>query len=147
MFPLFLALTVVSLVALIVGAILLLLRRRTLVARQVGPEAGAQVMHNSAMPLPDDHTVAETRASAFIGTGASLHVEAEISFADGKQAWRERNWGDVLLVALLSFSFIGVFLFGALSLLTGLDDKLLGIIALVLAIWLIVRMGRDFLKA
>ena len=147
MFPLFLALTVLSLVALIAGSILLLVRRRSRVVRQVGPEAGAQVMHNSAMPLPDDLTVAETSTSAFIGTGVSLHVEAEISFADGKQAWRERHWGDVLLVALLAFGFAGLFLFGALSLLTGLDDKLPGLIALALALWFIARMGRDFLRA
>lgn len=146
MFPLFLTLAVLSIGALVAGLILLLLRRGR-VTRVAGPEVGEQVMSNDAVPKPGEVTVTETKASAFAGTGARVHVEGEIYLAEAKQAWTERCWTDALTSLLILLGFMGPFLFGALAILTGFDNKLPGIAALALAIWVVARLARELAKA
>jgi hypothetical protein len=66
-----------------------------------------------------------------------------MSLAEAGQALRARRWAEALLILA---GFAGLFLFGALALLTGLEGKLSGVVALAVAVWVIVRIGRDLVK-
>jgi hypothetical protein len=148
MFPLLLALFVISVVVLAAGAILLLTGRGK-VSRQTGREAGAAVM-GAIMedePEPDQVTVADVEKSVFIGTGARVQVEAEGSFTEVKAALRDRRWGDALPGLLIGLGMAGLLIFGSLALMTQIEERIIGIAIVVVAVYAAARIGWDFIKA
>lgn len=147
MFPLFLALTILSGIALAAGAIMLLVRRGD-VSKTTATGVGADIMGDDDEPSDlTELTVAEKELSFFKGKSVAVGVSGELSLTEAKQAWRERRWDVVLNAALLVFGFGGLFLFGALSIFTGLESKLPGILALAAAAYVLYILIRDLIKS
>ena len=57
-----------------------------------------------------------------------------------KQAVRERRWHDALPGLLVFHGTIGLLLFGALALLAGVDNRLVGAAAVAVATYAVGRM-------
>jgi len=150
MFLLFLCLAILSVLCLVAG-IAWILAARGKVERTSGPEVGKEIMSGQmeADEVRDDGqvAVAERSAAVFTGTGAKVEVEAETSFTELKAQLRARDWTQALPTLLAVCGLIGLILFGSLALFTGLENKLIGALILVVALYALIRVGRDYVRA
>ena len=150
MFVLFLCLAIVSVLGLVAG-VAWFLAARGKVERTSGPEVGKEIMSGQmqADDVVDDGqlAVAERSAAVFAGTGAKVEVEAETSFTELKDQLRARDWTQALPTLLVVCGLLGLILFGSLALLMGLENKLLGAVILVVALYALIRVGRDYVRA
>ena len=145
MFVLLLALTVLSLIVLIVGFIWLLASRGQTTRRR-GPDVGAEIMtglgeedEEGAIPLVEK--------SVFVGTGVQVTRDVDVSFGDIKGMLRERQWRGALPAMLVIVGLFGLVVFGVLALWLKMDDKLIATVIVAVVLFTMGRIGWSFLRA
>jgi hypothetical protein len=145
MFVLFLALTILSLIVLIVGFIWLLTARgRT--TRRSGPDVGAEIM--TGMGEEDEEgAIPLVEKSVFVGTGTQVTRDIEVPFGDIKGMIRDRQWGAALPVLLAMAGLFGLIVFGVLALWVKMDDKLIATVIAAVVLFTMGRIGWSFLRA
>jgi hypothetical protein len=144
MFVVFLALSIVSLIILIVGFILLLtVSGKT--TRRKGRDVGAEIM--SDLGEDDEEGIPVVEKSVFVGTGVTVSREADISFDEIKQAIKNRQWRDGLPALLVIVGLFGLVLFGVFALWLKLDDKLVATLIAAVVIFTVGRIGLSLIRA
>ena len=147
MFVLFLALTILSLVVLIVGFVWLLGSRGQTIRRS-GPDVGAEIMTGMGDDgVDDDEAIPLVEKSVFAGTGAQVRRDAEVSFGDIKGMIRDRQWRGALPALLTIGGLFGLIVFGVLALWVKLDDKLIATLIAAVVLFTMGRIGWSFLRA
>ena len=146
MFVLFLALTILSLIVLIVGFIWLLTAHGQ-TTRRSGPDVGAEIMTGMGDGVDDDEAIPLVEKSVFVGTGAQVTRDVDVSFGDIKGMLRDRQWRGVLPVLLAMGGLFGLIVFGVLALWLKMDDKLIATVIAVLVLFTMARIGWSFLRA
>jgi hypothetical protein len=145
MFPLLIALSVLSLIAMITGIVWTL----TLVGqtqRRSGPEVGAEIVADQMSDEADENTVLAQR-TAFKGKATSIQAEAEFSFVEIKGVLKAGKWREVLPILLAMGGLLGLLAFGSLALLVGVDNKLFGLVVVGVAMYAVVRTLISFAQA
>ena len=148
MFALFLALAILSLIVLIVGFIWLLASSgRT--TRRSGAEVGAEIMTGMGVDVDggDDEAIPLVEKSAFVGTGAQVTRDVDVSFADIKGMMRERQWRGALPALLAMTGLFGLIVFGVLALWVKMDEKLVATVIAAVVLFTMGRIGWSFLRA
>ena len=144
MFILFLALAVLSLIVLIVGFIWLLTAHgRT--TRRSGPDVGAEIM--TGLGDGDEDAIPLVEKSVFVGTGAQVTRDADVSFGDIKGMLRDRQWRAALPALLAMAGLFGLIVFGVLALWVKMDDKLIATVIAAVVLFTMGRIGWSFLRA
>ena len=149
MFVTLLALTILSVVAIIGGTAWTLVeggRRRRSTGAQISPAiVDEQLTDDEDL---DQVSLAETSASVFKGRAVAVGAETEISFSEIKAALRVREGRRAALPLLLAIGgILGLVLFGALTLLVALDNKVIGEVALAMALYTIFNVAKGFARA
>jgi len=146
MFVLFLGLAILSLILLVIGAIWLLAGRGQ-TTRRSGRDVGAEIMGGLGEEQDDGVTVPLFEKSAFVGTGAKVTRESEMSFTEIKQLVRDREWRAALPVLLAMAGLFGLFIFGALALWSKMDDKLIATLIAGVVLFTMARIAWNFVRA
>ena len=145
MFVLFLALAILSLIALIVGFVWLLASRgRT--TRRSGRDVGAEIMTGMGED-DDDDAIPLVEKSVFVGTGAQVTRDVDVSFGDIKGLIRDRQWRGALPALLAMVGLFGLIVFGVLALWVKMDDKLIATVIAAVVLFTMGRIGWSFLRA
>jgi hypothetical protein len=146
MFVLFLALTILSLIVLIVGFIWLLVSRgRT--TRRSGPDVGAEIMNGMGNEIDDEVVIPVFEKSVFAGTGAQVTRDVDVSFGDIKGMLRDRQGRGALPALLVMGGLFGLVIFGVLALWVKMDDKLIATAIAAVVLVTMARIGWSFLRA
>jgi hypothetical protein len=145
MFVLFLALTILSLIVLIVGFIWLLTARGQ-TTRRSGRDVGAEIM--TGMGAEDEEeAIPLIEKSVFVGAGAKVTRDVDVSFGDIKGMIRDRQWRAALPVLLAMGGLFGLIVFGVLALWVKMDDKLIATVIAAVVLFTMGRIGWSFLRA
>lgn len=145
MLMLFIVLSAVSLVAMVVG-IVWTVAVGGQVQTRTGSDASADVIDRQMVDREEQaHAVA--RRTYFKGKAVAVQGEAEVSFDEVKALIRAGHWRYAAPVLLLIGSLFGLFLFGALAILVGVENKLVGGVALAIALYAILRTLIGFARA
>lgn len=144
MFLLWLTLTVTSAVVLATGFVWIMISSGETRVRN-GEQVGAETMASGVDE--DDEGLTLREASTFKGEAIGLQREASFSFGEIKALLRARRWRQALPLLLTMGGLAGLLLFGALALMAGLEDRLVGGLALLLVLYTLVRAGIDFVRA
>lgn len=143
LFIFMLGLAGISLIVLIAGAVITLIRGgRTQIRSR--PDVGAEILGDQVV-AGDDGFIAGQR-SVFVGKAVSVERNATISFANVKQHLAS---GDILalLPALLVIGgFVGLLFFGALAVLLAAPN-IIGIAVTLIVLYVLARMVIDFIRA
>ena len=145
MFILFLALTILSLIVLIVGFIWLLAAQgRT--TRRSGRDVGAEIMTGMGDEDEED-AIPLVEKSVFVGTGVQVTRDVDVSFGDIKGMMRDRQWRGALPALLAMAGLFGLIVFGVLALWVKMDDKLIATVIAAVVLFTMGRIGWSFLRA
>ena len=145
MFWVFLILTIISLIALIAGFIWLLASGGSM-ERRSGAQVGAEVMDDDEED--DGFTLsASGEQKAFRGTGSQVSVGASYSFAEIKDHIATGHWKQAAPALLTIGGMFGLFFFGALTVFLTLDDRWVGYLLLVIAVYSVIRVAIGFARA
>ena len=144
LFILFLALTGLSVVALIVGMVWTVVvfgqtRQRS------GPEVGAEIMSDRMARDSEGHT--RPQQVFFKGKAVAVERKASLSFAEIKQQLMAGEWLQMFPVLLAMGGFFGLFLFGAAAAWLGMENKLMAGLIVVVALYALIRMVTAFARA
>ena len=143
MFILFLALTGLSVLALIAGTVLTaILFGRT--RWRSGPEIGAELM---AERMARESGGVKPQHVFFIGKGVAVDREANLSYAEIKQRLMAGQWLLMLPVLLAVGGLLGLFLFGSAAAWLGIKDKLVAGVIVVVAFYALFRIISNFVRA
>jgi hypothetical protein len=143
MLILFLALTGLSVVALIAGTVLTaILFGRT--RWRSGPEIGAELM---AERMARESGGVKPQHVFFIGKGVAVDREANLSYAEIKQQLMAGRWLLMLPVLLAIGGLLGLFLFGSAAAWLGIKDKLVAGAIVVVAFYALFRIISNFVRA
>jgi hypothetical protein len=143
MLILFLALTGLSVVALIAGTVLTaILFGRT--RWRSGPEIGAELM---AERMARESGGVKPQHVFFIGKGVAVDREANLSYAEIKQRLMAGQWLLMLPVLLAVGGLLGLFLFGSVAAWLGIEDKLVAGAVVVVAFYALFRIISNFVHA
>ena len=144
MFILFLALTGLSVMALIVGTVWTAVgfgqtRQRS------GSEVGAEAMADRMARDSEGHT--RPQYVSFKGKAAATEREASLSLAEIKQQLRAGQWLQMLPVLLAIGGFLGLFLFGSVAAWLGMENKLLAGLIVITALYTLIRAVSALVRA
>ena len=144
MFILFLALTGLSVVALIVGTVWSAMvfgqtRRRS------GSEVGAEAMADRMARDSEGHT--RPQHVFFKGKAVAVDRKASFGFAEIKQQLRAGQWLQMFPILLAVGGFVGLFLFGAAAAWLGMENKLLAGLIVIVALYALIRMVSAVVRA
>jgi hypothetical protein len=142
---LFIVLSALSLVAMVVG-IVWTVAVGGQVQTRTGSDVGTEVI---ARQMVDREEQASTLAQRthFLGKAVAVRGEAEVGFDEVKALIRAGHWRHAAPILLLIGSLFSVLLFGALAILVGVENKLVGGVALAIALYAIVRTLIGFARA
>ena len=136
MLILFVALTILSILALFAGFVWVLVSKGES-SRHSGEAVGAELMREQ---FEDDEEWSITEKSVFRGKAKAVEREASISFSDVKKQVKSGNWRESLPLLLAVGGFLGLLVFGSLALFFALDDKLVGGLIAAVAIFTVARI-------
>ena len=139
----FIVLTVISLIALILGFVLFLTGSGK-TQRRKGEQVGAQVM---AEQTPDERDPPVAQTAAFKGKAGRVEREASVSFAEIKDSIVLGNWRQVLPALLATGGMIGLMIFSSLTIFLLLDDKLIGGVILLVVAYAVIRLLINIARA
>lgn len=145
MLLLLIALSALSLVAMVVG-IVWTVTVGGQVQTRTGSDAGTEAI---ARRMVDREEQARTvaRRTYFKSKAVAVQGEAEVGFDEVKALIRAGHWRYAAPVLLLIGSLFGLLLFGALAVLVGVENKLIGGVALAIALYAIIRTLIGFVRA
>jgi len=144
MFILFLALTGLSVVALIVGTVWTAVvfgqtRQRS------GPEVGAEIMAERMTRDSEGHV--GPQHVFFKGKAVAVEREASFSFAEVKQQLTAGEWRQMFPVLLAIGGFLGLFLFGSVAAWLGIENKLVAGLIVIVALYALIRTVSALVRA
>ena len=145
-FTIFLILAVASLIALIVGFILLMTSRGE-TTRRSGREVGAEIMGSLGEEETEGVSIPVLEKSVFVGTGVSVTRETEMSYAEVKQLVRDRRWRAALPPLLVIGGMFGMVIFGVLALWLKLDDKLIATLIAAVVLFTMGKIALGFIRS
>ena len=146
MFVLLIALTILSLLVLIVGFIWLLAAHgRT--TRRSGRDVGAEIMTGVGDGGDDDEAIPLVEKSVFAGAGVQVTRDVDVSFGDIKGMMRDRQWRGALPALLAMAGLFGLIVFGVLALWVKMDDKLIATVIAAVVLFTMGRIGWSFFRA
>lgn len=145
-FTIFLILAVASLIALIVGFILLMTSRGE-TTRRSGREVGAEIMGSLGEEETEGVSIPVLEKSVFVGTGVEVSREVEMSYAEVKQLVRDRRWRAALPPLLVIGGMFGLIVFGVLALWLKLDDKLVATLIAAVVLFTMGKIALGFIRA
>ena len=145
-FTIFLILAVASLIALIVGFILLMTSRGE-TTRRSGREVGAEIMGSLGEEETEGVSIPVLEKSVFVGTGVEVSREVEMSYAEVKQLVRDRRWRAAMPPLLVIGGMFGLIVFGVLALWLKLDDKLVATLIAAVVLFTMGKIGLGFIRA
>jgi len=134
---LFIVLAGLSLAAMIVGVVWAVVVGGQVETRE-GPEVGAEIM-SGQMADDDEEGITLGQWSVARGQGREVRGETSISFSDIKGMVRAGEWGRALPALLVIVGLFGLLLFASLAALVGLEDSLVGLAALAVTLYVIIR--------
>lgn len=144
MFILFLALTGLSVLALIVGTVWSAVAFGQTRWRS-GPQVGAEIMADRIARDSEGHT--RPQYVFFKGKAVAVKKEASFSFAEIKQQLMAGQWLDIFPILLAMGGFLGLFLFGAVAAWLGMENKLVAGLMVIVALYALIRTVSAFLRA
>ena len=136
MLPLFIILTVLSLVALIIGILWTVLTQGD-TRRRTGSDVGAEIIAEQMVEETEGYVA--TPQTAFKGKATAVEREASFSLAEIRQQIRAGQWRQNLPVLLAIAGFLGLLIFGALTSWVAIDNKLIAGLIVVVAAYAVVR--------
>jgi len=146
MFILCLALTIVFGVMLIVGFAWGLAERGKTTKRS-GSEVGAELMaERMAGDAAKAGKMPVVRKAFFRGKGIAVEREAEYSYAEIKQRFREGGVRQVIPALLGMTGMLGLTFFLSLTLLTGLSNKIYGLVVLAFCGYCVYLLIAGFMR-
>jgi hypothetical protein len=144
MFILFLALTGLSVMALIVGtAWTAVVFGQT--RRRSGPEVGAEMQAERMARDSVGHL--EPQHVFFKGKAVAVERKANLSFAEIKQQLMAGEWLQMFPVLLAMGGLLGLFLFGSAAAWLGIENKLVAGLIAIVALYAIIRTVSAFARA
>ena len=144
MFILFLVLTGLSVVDLIAGTIWTALAFGQTRQRS-GPEVGEEVVAGRMTRGSEPH--ARPQHVFFEGEAVSVEKQVSLSLSEIKQRLKAGQWGQMVPVLLAIEGFVGLLVFGALAAWVGLENRLLAILIVAVALYALVRTVLAFARA
>jgi hypothetical protein len=142
---LFIILGALSLVAMVVGIVW-----TVAVGGQVqtgtGSDVGTEVIARQMVDREENASTV-SRRTYFKGKAVAVQGEAEVGFDEVKALIGAGHWRHAAPILFLIGSLFGVLLFGALAILVGVENKLIGGVALAIALYAIVRTLIGFARA
>ena len=145
MLLLLIVLSALSLVAMVVG-IVWTVAVGGQVQTSTGSDVGTEVIARQ-MVDPEERARTVAQRTFFKGKAVAIQSEAEVGFDEVKALIRAGHWRYAAPVLLLIGSLFGLLLFGALAILVGVENKLVGRVALAIALYAIVRTLNGFARA
>lgn len=147
MLALYVMLAMAGLAAAIGGGVWLAVRSGG-IRRRTGRDVGAEVMAGESA-AEDDGTAeaAGTSKRWFRGTGVKLEASGETTYSAMKASLRQRRWGEALPPLIAFVGMLFAVLFGALALQVGIEDRLVGWIAVCVALYVDIRQVYDLIRA
>lgn len=139
----FIVLTVISLIALILGFFLFLIGSGK-AQRRSGEQVGAQVLSER---MEDERDPPVAQAASFKGKASRVEGEASVSFVEIKDSIVSGNWRQALPVLLATGGMIGLMIFGSLTLFLLLEDKFIGGVILLVAAYTVIRLLINIARA
>lgn len=136
MLAFFVVFSFLSLLALIVGFIWVLVSKGE-TSQGSGENVGAEIFNDR---IEDDDERSLVEKSAFKGQARVVSREASISFREIKIQLKTGNWRVVFPVLLALGGFLGLLTFGSLALFFALDDRLVGGLIAIVAIFSVARI-------
>ena len=143
MIGLLIGISVFCLLLLLTGFIWMLLRSGRTTYRQ--GEAVGQEMVAGRMEEDDETTLLQH--TAFKGKAAVKKTEASTSFGDLKDHIRSGRWSLALPALLTLVGLLGLLVFGSLALWVAMEDKLVGGLIALVAIFTTLRVFAGLIRA
>lgn len=136
MLALFVILFILSILALAAGFVWVLVNKGE-TSHRTGEDVGAEMMSEQ---LEDDEEWSPANKTAFRGQAEVVEREASLSFKDIKKQVKSGNWQEALPLLLAVGGFLGLLVFGSLALFLAIDDKLVGGLIAIVAIFTVARI-------
>ena len=95
----------------------------------------------------DDEAIPLVEKSVFVGTGAQVTRDVDVSFGDIKAMMRDRQWREALPALLVIGGLFGLVIFGVLALWVKMDDKLIATVIAAVVLFTMGRIGWSFFRA
>jgi hypothetical protein len=137
------SLTIISTLSLILGAAWLLVSGGQSEKRE-GPEVGKDI---AAELMQGEDDESGFQATAFKGQAKSVETGVSYSFREIKEELRAGRWNTAAPLLMAVGGFLGLLVFGSLALLVALDDKLVGALIAVTAIFTVLRVIVGMVRA
>lgn len=142
MLAFFVVLFILSILALAAGFVWVLVNKGE-TSQRSGEDVGAEMISER---LEDDEEWSLADKTAFRGQAEVVEREASISFKDIKKQVKSGNWQEALPLLLAVGGFLGLLVFGSLALFFAIEDKLVGgliaIVAIFTAARILIQMAR-----
>jgi hypothetical protein len=142
---LFIILGALSLVAMVVGIVWTVAVGGQAQTR-TGSDVGTEVIARQMVDREEKASTVSQR-TYFKGKAVAVQGEAEVGFDEVKALIGAGHWRHAAPILFLIGSLFGVLLFGALAILVGVENKLIGGVALAIALYAIVRTLIGFARA
>lgn len=136
MLAFFIGLAILSLLALAAGFVWVLVNKGE-TSHRTGEDVGAELISER---LEDDEEWSIAEKTVFRGQAEVVEREASISFKDIKKQVKSGDWQEALPLLLAVGGFLGLLIFGSLALFFAIDDKLVGGLFAVVAIFTVARI-------
>lgn len=148
MLILLIALTALSFIVTIGSGIWWILRTGQ-IRPHSGRDAGAEVMAGLGEEETSDDQIQAFGAAkqVFKGTGIKVEGSAESSFADMKRQLAAGDRRAALPPLIAAAGLLATVLFGSLAFFVGIEDRLIGGIIAAIAIFTVIRLVYDFIRA
>ena len=139
----FLFLTIISLLTLVAGVVLLLVRSGS-IKRRGGENVGADMM---ADQMEEEWETGIASRSVFKGQAREVSVGVSVTFSEIKSTAASGNWREALPALLAIGGLVGFLSFGSLTLFVIMEDKLVGGIILAVVVIAVARILVRFARA
>jgi hypothetical protein len=133
-----------SLIAIVAGSIWMLVSAAQ-THRRWGPDVGAEIMAGPTSGDEGRFQVAES--GVFKGNGVEVKREATISFADVKRQIASGQWQAALPALVTMAGFFGLVLFGGLGAVLVSEDKRIGALVALVALYALIRMAVNMVRS
>jgi len=130
-------LTVLSVVATAIG-VTWMLKTRGRTWRRSGEDVGREMVAD-LMDDVDDTPSTHAQWTAFKGKAVATGAEASISYGEIKAMLAAKAWDRALPLLLTIAGVFGLLIFGALALTVGLEEKVIGLLLLAMALYALIR--------
>lgn len=145
MFIVFIALAIISAVSLVAGFIWMLVDDGK-TRRAQGEEVGKDMIAER-LARDDEDGALFKQGTIFRGKASSISVRTGYGFAELKELMASGHWRRALPPLMTMTGLIGLVFFGAVALMMGLEDKLVGGFLVIAMLMSVGRIAYEFIQA